>query len=33
LIYYLNSMMPADVLGRRGYNDALNQAYWIPVLR
>lgn len=33
MIYYLNSMMPSDVLGRRGYNDRLNPAYWISVLR
>ncbi|XP_052798385.1 tectonic-2-like [Mya arenaria] len=33
MIYYLNSLMPADVLGRRGYNDQLNSAFWVPVLR
>jgi len=33
MIYYMDSLMPSDVLGRRGYNDRFNTAYWINVLR
>ena len=33
MIYYMDFLMPSDVLGRRGYNDRFNTAYWINVLR
>jgi len=29
MIYYMDFLMPSDVLGRRGYNDRFNTAYWI----
>lgn len=33
IINRLNSLMPSDLIGRRGYNDPNNRGYWLRVLR
>ncbi|KAK6184482.1 hypothetical protein SNE40_006950 [Patella caerulea] len=33
VLNHLNTLMPANVLGRLGYNDPNNQTFWVQILR